>query len=598
MHFMKKLLPIFCCCTLNYTFSQTPFIVSVAQDDLDEIFSVTEVADGYIGTGFARCCYEDIKLSKIGFNGQVIWNKVINGAADYNVGNAIVKTSDGGFAIIAGSVSPDYPNISDISDVLKFDSEGVLQWTKQYGGGPGNALLQSSDNGFLIATLFGYLIKTDSIGNHKWSEYFRNIESIDDVQRTIDHNYILLSGENTDSSVSAIKIDTAGKILWSKTFTAAGHQFHGAAVLSISEGGYLITGTDFFESTNYGFIIKLDSLGNILWSKLVNAGENNSSLLVNAVETNKKDFVLGGTFYDYQYNVSYYLIRIDGNGTLIWTKIFGSGFYQSIAKLIPTSDGGYLAVGDGNYSAEDGVFIKLDSGFNTCEPIQNIGSVETLSISNKNLTVSAVSSIENAYNSSLTVSSTGFVANICGVLPVNLVAFNAELQKNYVQVNWQTVTETNTSYFNIQRSTNGVNFTNIDRATAAGNSNAVHNYTYSDTKIADIGNISILYYRLQTVDADGALTVSKIVPVRIPAKPVSLLAWPNPVKDKLQLRMPNFTGNAIVHIYDVAGKVVYNSTTTTYNTDMIINTANLKAGTYFLQVNADGLMLKQKFTKE
>jgi hypothetical protein len=81
-------------------------------------------------------------------------------------------------------------------------------------------------------------------------------------------------------------------------------------------------------------------------------------------------------------------------------------------------------------------------------------------------------------------------------------------------------------------------------------------------------------------------------------KPVSLLLWPNPARDRLWLRMENFTGNVNVHIYDVAGKLVYNSASTTYNKDIIINTAILKAGTYFLQVNVDGLMLKQKFTKE
>ncbi len=603
---MKTFFTIAALFFVNSLFSQNTFLEAVrigALQNEDVVESVIEVKDGFIGSGYSAP--SAMSLYKIDFNGQLIWAKKINSEhsannSDYSL--AITKTYDGGFAIagVLGLGSSDYGQMC----ILKFDDNGSFQWTKQYDegfGSYGRRLLQTDDNGFFFAGGYrysftsgvnlGYLIKTDSAGNLKWSKKFPDVTSFEDLKKTKDNNYILLAGK------TIIKIDTAGNILWSKTFTGPANEidFGSNTILSVTDGGYLITGDAEF-SGDYktdGFIIRLDSLGNVLWAKLVDAGYLE---LYTAIETKTKDFIITGRRIDEDNNYHYYSIKVNSSGTLVWTKdLSGADMVDYFHDLIATSDNGYLGVCTSLYGRRN--FVKFDSEFNICEPTQSLGSMKGFTVSNKNTTISNASGNTLTYTHPATISSAGSATNICSALPVTLAAFNAVLQKKSVQIYWTTAMETNTSYFNIQLSTNGINFSNITKVIATGNSNSVHNYAYSDLNVAEIISANTVYYRLQTVDKDGSIALSKIVPVKLNTKTITLFLLNNPVRDKLSARIINYNGIADVRIYDVAGKQLHNKTAAA-NADIIINTAALKAGMYLLQINADGLLLRQKFVKE
>src|SRR5205085_1718332 len=49
----------------------------------------------------------------------------------------------------------------------------------------------------------------------------------------------------------------------------------------------------------------------------------------------------------------------------------------------------------------------------------------------------------------------------CNVLPVTLLDFKAEKQKNEVSLRWSTSSESNSAYFDIQRSIDNVNFVSV-----------------------------------------------------------------------------------------------------------------------------------------
>ncbi|HEY1038492.1 MAG TPA: hypothetical protein VGF30_03760, partial [Bacteroidia bacterium] len=92
-------------------------------------------------------------------------------------------------------------------------------------------------------------------------------------------------------------------------------------------------------------------------------------------------------------------------------------------------------------------------------------------------------------------------------LPIQLVYFTAEGLKNHtVQLKWQTASETNNNYFELQRSTDDLNFTDIARIDGAGNSNTLINYKYIDENPIQGNN----YYRLKQVDFDGNFHYSPI----------------------------------------------------------------------------------------
>ena len=94
------------------------------------------------------------------------------------------------------------------------------------------------------------------------------------------------------------------------------------------------------------------------------------------------------------------------------------------------------------------------------------------------------------------------------VLPVTLGSFEVQKENKTVQVKWRTEFELNTDYFSIERSSNGINFKETGRVTAAGFSNLGRDYSYTDNNAAGLSGT--VYYRLVTVDLDGSKQTSTI----------------------------------------------------------------------------------------
>jgi len=85
-------------------------------------------------------------------------------------------------------------------------------------------------------------------------------------------------------------------------------------------------------------------------------------------------------------------------------------------------------------------------------------------------------------------------------LPVELIAFTAECESGVKQIRWSTASEQNNAWFTLERSVDAVNYETVSVIAGAGNSNTVHEYSYTDAdKSGDVW-----YYRLIQSDYDGA----------------------------------------------------------------------------------------------
>ncbi len=84
-------------------------------------------------------------------------------------------------------------------------------------------------------------------------------------------------------------------------------------------------------------------------------------------------------------------------------------------------------------------------------------------------------------------------------LPVDLVDISANCSNNHVTLDWVTATEVNNAHFEIERSTDAINYEFAGRVTGGGNSNQTLHYQYTDT-VAQQGEV---YYRLKQVDFNG-----------------------------------------------------------------------------------------------
>jgi hypothetical protein len=96
-----------------------------------------------------------------------------------------------------------------------------------------------------------------------------------------------------------------------------------------------------------------------------------------------------------------------------------------------------------------------------------------------------------------TASSTSFAPyQEFSILPVKFLSFTVDRKNNQFLIQWTTAEEINAAYFEVQRSTDGANWTAIATVKAAGNSTNTYSYTDKNCNAASV------YYRVKEVDND------------------------------------------------------------------------------------------------
>ena len=146
-------------------------------------------------------------------------------------------------------------------------------------------------------------------------------------------------------------------------------------------------------------------------------------------------------------------------------------------------------------------------------------------------------------------------------LPLTLLDFSLNTSRNSVQLDWQTINEDNTAYFQIERSADGRDFQALDRVQAAGFSESELAYTYTD-HIPVYGDN---FYRLKMVDLDGSYHYSPVLKAEIlsidgtnPMIQCQLLT--NPVQeDELALGVELVNGGELsLTLHDQSGRPLAN----------------------------------------
>lgn len=196
--------------------------------------------------------------------------------------------------------------------------------------------------------------------------------------------------------------------------------------------------------------------------------------------------------------------------------------------------------------------------------------------------------------------STFYFAGSNVVLPVDQLTFTGTLQSNATSLlKWNTVNETNTAQFIVQRSTDGVNFSNIGTVAASGNSTTTKSYSFVDNDAADQQAL-VLYYRLRVVDINNAFKYSNTININIPVSKGTASISPNPATTELRATVLSpATGNAAWEVVDNAGRTVLmgNTLLKKGSNNMSIKINKLAAGAYYLHLSGTGIEIKTKFQK-
>jgi hypothetical protein len=183
------------------------------------------------------------------------------------------------------------------------------------------------------------------------------------------------------------------------------------------------------------------------------------------------------------------------------------------------------------------------------------------------------------------------------ILSCDIISFKAVLQNQQVKIDWTVFCKQEADHFIVQRSMDGVSFTDVAMITGRPVINEAESYSALDNGAGV--NSDILYYRLTTVMKNGKRSNSNIISIRKrTGLYTDVLVLPNPVRDQFQLLI-NTTAPAIAEILliDANGKTLLThkeqvqpgSNAFTFNW-----TKSLPSGSYYLQVNVGAENIKRK----
>lgn len=180
----------------------------------------------------------------------------------------------------------------------------------------------------------------------------------------------------------------------------------------------------------------------------------------------------------------------------------------------------------------------------------------------------------------------GHIQNIIGAsstvvtpLPVKLVSFSAAREGNTATLSWSTSEESNSDYFDVQRSGDGKAWEKLKTVTAKGESSVEVQYSAVDDSPMGGNNL----YRLKMVDKDGTFAFSKIQSVEFDDLKTGYTLFPNPVSDKLNFKSTeDWNSVSSIKIYNTQGVEVYTSPLVPVKE---VDVKSLPSGTYVVKLS-------------
>ncbi len=189
----------------------------------------------------------------------------------------------------------------------------------------------------------------------------------------------------------------------------------------------------------------------------------------------------------------------------------------------------------------------------------------------------------------------GFGHISTGTLPVQLISFTATEKNKTALLNWKVDNELNTLLYSIQRSNDGINFSEIGSKTATAAAGIIQ-YTYTDGLPAKGWN----YYRLVMYDHDGKFKISQVERLYFVFNIIYTIA-PNPFSNKISITVNNKeTAEVIYTISDISGNTMINGSNPAVSPGQVItiNTQTLAAGIYNLKIKSADNVQQFKIIKQ
>lgn len=183
------------------------------------------------------------------------------------------------------------------------------------------------------------------------------------------------------------------------------------------------------------------------------------------------------------------------------------------------------------------------------------------------------------------------LSSVGNVLPLELLSFRTNCKNNAVELKWTTAGDFNSGEFDIQRSSDGIQWQTISTMVAGTGTQ----YAYTDPSVS-----STSMYRLKTI-ADGHITYSNIKSPGCSLTTGNAFIYPGVATSHLQVQLNNMPDKELVLLlYSNNGQLVQiknikmSASVATYTLPL----AGLSAGTYHLSIQSPGYKKTVAFVKQ
>ena len=335
---------------------------------------------GYAVAGFTSSFgngREDVWVLKLDAEGNVQWENTYGGSS-IDKALSILPTSDGGLLVAGYTYSYGVGGSKPDAWLLKLSSSGSVDWQKTYGGTGGEWAFNVTETfdgntnptGYLAACWTesfsaqgwdAWVLRLDTGGNVVWEKRFGRprTDLMRSGRQTPDGGYILAGETDCDTADTAcaggrdiwvLRLDSAGGILWQKTYGGPGYEYVRSLLLT-EDGGAVVAGRtgSVVSGQTHAWVLRLNSSGGIVWQKAYIGAE--ASELDAFIQTTDGGYMAVGTS-DFADTASddIWALKLDGSGGIVWQKKYHNEDDTAYA-VTETPGGEYILAGTTNWSA-------------------------------------------------------------------------------------------------------------------------------------------------------------------------------------------------------------------------------------------------------
>ncbi len=238
--------------------------------------------------------------------------------------------------------------------------------------------LASTADGGLLATGYtqsvpgngndAFLVRYNSFGEMLWAKTYGDTgdETTWDVISTLNGNIVTAghsSGVSANKAGIISRLDSAGNIMWSKGVHSTLGDVNYYRVMETSDLHLVAAGLIVRNAKEDILISKFSPTGNLLWNRIVSSAQDDE--IMGMTETSEGDYIFAGLSSDVNGfgGTDFAVVKTDSAGNVLWKKLYGSTSNERLNSVIEVM-GSYYFLGwsnIGSIGGNDMILMKTDS---------------------------------------------------------------------------------------------------------------------------------------------------------------------------------------------------------------------------------------------